>query len=95
MPPLKLLKSVVDRMKNLSNFVLLSANQRGQMKVKVQTDLVTVTTYFNDLDHPTWSMCTYSSVGSGCQECYPIHGFSDYLQQCRFIWVLINLGLPD
>ncbi|KAK2176299.1 hypothetical protein NP493_672g01017 [Ridgeia piscesae] len=54
MPPLKLLRSVVDRMKNLSNFVLLSANQRGQMKVKVQTDLVTVTTYFNDLDHPTW-----------------------------------------
>ncbi|KAI0215352.1 Checkpoint protein HUS1 [Lamellibrachia satsuma] len=54
MPPLKLLRNVVDRMKNLSNFVLLSANQCGQMKIKVETDLVTVTTYFNDLDHPTW-----------------------------------------
>lgn len=57
MPPLKLLRNVVDRMKNLSNFVLLSANQCGQMKIKVETDLVTVTTYFNDLDHPTWGTC--------------------------------------
>ena len=58
MPPMKLLRNVVDRMKNLSNFVSISANQRGEMKVKVETDQVTVATHFKDLDHPTWSRLT-------------------------------------
>ncbi|XP_062593869.1 checkpoint protein HUS1-like isoform X2 [Saccostrea cucullata] len=52
MPQLKLLKNVVDKMKNLSNFVVLSANQNGEMKLMVETDMVSITTHFRDLVNP-------------------------------------------
>lgn len=54
MPTLKLLKNVVDKMKNISNFVVLSANQSGEMKLSVETDMVAVNTHFRDLFNPTW-----------------------------------------
>ncbi|XP_017289422.1 checkpoint protein HUS1 [Kryptolebias marmoratus] len=54
LPPLKTLKNVVDRMKNLSNFLLIEANMNGEMKLKIQTDLVSVTTHFKDLGNPPW-----------------------------------------
>ena len=57
MPPLKILRNVVDRMKNLSNFVVISANQSGEMTLKVETDVVTVATHFRDLENPTWGKC--------------------------------------
>lgn len=55
MPPLKVLRNIVDRMKNLSNYVSLMANSNGEMKLKVETELVTVSTHFRDLGHPQWS----------------------------------------
>ncbi|KAF0028618.1 hypothetical protein F2P81_019705 [Scophthalmus maximus] len=68
LPPLKTMKSVVDRMKNLSNFLVAShpsrppgfqglvieANLNGQMNLKIETDLVSVTTHFKDLGNPPW-----------------------------------------
>lgn len=54
MPALRVLRNIVDRMKNLSNFVRVSANNAGEMKFCVETDLVTVSTYFHDLDRPMW-----------------------------------------
>lgn len=54
MPPLKVLRNIVDRMKNLSNFVSLMANCSGDMKLKVETELVTVSAHFRDLGHPQW-----------------------------------------
>lgn len=58
MPPLKVLRNIVDRMKNLSNFVSLMANCSGDMKLKVETELVTVSAHFRDLGHPQWSKQT-------------------------------------
>ncbi|KAH9515175.1 DNA damage checkpoint control protein [Bulinus truncatus] len=55
MPQLKLLKNVVDKMKNLSNYLSLSANRSGEMKLSVETDMVAVSTHFQNLTHPTWS----------------------------------------
>ncbi|KAK2154553.1 hypothetical protein LSH36_265g01028 [Paralvinella palmiformis] len=55
MPNARVLRNVVDRMKNLSNFVSISANQNGAMRVKVEADQVTVETHFKDLEYPTWS----------------------------------------
>uniref|UniRef100_A0A3B5L6B7 Checkpoint protein n=1 Tax=Xiphophorus couchianus TaxID=32473 RepID=A0A3B5L6B7_9TELE len=52
LPPLKTMKSVVDRMKNLSNFLVMEANLNGDMNLKIQTDLVSVTTHFKDLGNP-------------------------------------------
>lgn len=54
LPPLKTLKNVVDRMKNLSNFLVLEANMSGEMNLKIETDLVSVTTHFKDLGNPPW-----------------------------------------
>lgn len=54
MPSLKILRNVIDRMKNLSNFVSIMANNSGEMKLMLETDLVTVSTYFRDLGHPQW-----------------------------------------
>ncbi|KAJ3611673.1 hypothetical protein NHX12_021687 [Muraenolepis orangiensis] len=54
MPPLKIMKNVVDRMKNLSNFLVIEANMNGEMNLKIETDLVSVTTHFKDLGNPPW-----------------------------------------
>ncbi|KAG7274094.1 hypothetical protein CRUP_028801 [Coryphaenoides rupestris] len=54
MPALKIMKNVVDRMKNLSNFLVIEANMNGEMNLKIETDLVSVTTHFKDLGNPPW-----------------------------------------
>ncbi|XP_015258063.1 PREDICTED: checkpoint protein HUS1 [Cyprinodon variegatus] len=54
LPPLKTMKNVVDRMKNLSNFLVMEANLKGEMNLKIQTDLVSVSTHFKDLGNPPW-----------------------------------------
>ncbi|KAI3355551.1 hypothetical protein L3Q82_018382, partial [Scortum barcoo] len=54
LPPLKTMKNVVDRMKNLSNFLVMEANLNGEMNLKIETDLVSVTTHFRDLGNPPW-----------------------------------------
>uniref|UniRef100_A0AAY4BQI0 Checkpoint protein n=1 Tax=Denticeps clupeoides TaxID=299321 RepID=A0AAY4BQI0_9TELE len=54
LPPLKTMKNVVDRMKNLSNILVLEANLGGEMNLKIETDLVSVTTHFKDLGNPPW-----------------------------------------
>ncbi|KAH9495675.1 DNA damage checkpoint control protein [Bulinus truncatus] len=55
MPQLKL-ENVVDKMKNLSNYLSLSANRSGEMKLSVETDMVAVSTHFQNLTHPTWKI---------------------------------------
>ncbi|XP_026147864.1 checkpoint protein HUS1 [Mastacembelus armatus] len=62
LPPLKTMKNVVDRMKNLSNFLVIEANLNGEMNLKIETDLVSVTTHFKDLGNPPWG--DYASQGS-------------------------------
>lgn len=54
LPPLKTMKNVIDRMKNLSNFLVLEANMSGEMNLKIDTDLVSVSTHFKDLGNPAW-----------------------------------------
>ncbi|KAK5877700.1 hypothetical protein CesoFtcFv8_025181 [Champsocephalus esox] len=54
LPPLKTMKNVIDRMKNLSNFLVVEANLSGQMNLKIDTDLVSVSTHFKDLGNPPW-----------------------------------------
>ncbi|XP_003222272.1 checkpoint protein HUS1 isoform X2 [Anolis carolinensis] len=54
LPVMKTMKSVVDRMKNLSNSIVIEANQKGEMNLKIETDLVSVATHFKDLGNPPW-----------------------------------------
>ncbi|KAM6278660.1 checkpoint protein HUS1 isoform 3-T3 [Spheniscus humboldti] len=66
LPVLKTMKSVVERMKNLSNSIVIEANLSGEMNLKIETDLVSVTTHFKDLGNPPWASedgCQSSAQG--------------------------------
>ncbi|XP_066179417.1 checkpoint protein HUS1 isoform X3 [Sylvia atricapilla] len=66
LPVLKTMKNVVERMKNLSNFIVIEANLSGEMNLKIETDLVSVTTHFKDLGNPPWASedgCQSSAQG--------------------------------
>jgi len=57
MPPLKLLRHMMERMKYLADYICLKASQDGDLTVGVETDLVNVNTYFKalqliDVDEP-------------------------------------------
>uniref|UniRef100_A0A0C9RUG7 Checkpoint protein n=1 Tax=Amblyomma americanum TaxID=6943 RepID=A0A0C9RUG7_AMBAM len=52
MPSLKVMKNVVDKMKNLSSYATLTISSDHEMTASVQTDMVTVTTHFKGLLFP-------------------------------------------
>ncbi|KAK3106586.1 hypothetical protein FSP39_023108 [Pinctada imbricata] len=52
MPQMKLLRNIVDKMKSLSNYMVLSANNSGEMKLMVETEMASVSTFFRDLPNP-------------------------------------------
>ncbi|KAM8967028.1 checkpoint protein HUS1 [Pelodytes ibericus] len=52
LPALKTMKNVVERMKNLSNLMVIEANGNGEINLKIQTDLVSVSTHFKDMGNP-------------------------------------------
>ncbi|XP_040602608.1 checkpoint protein HUS1 isoform X3 [Mesocricetus auratus] len=52
LPALKTMKSVVEKMKNISNQLVIEANLNGELNLKIETELVCVTTHFKDLGNP-------------------------------------------
>ncbi|XP_013003662.1 checkpoint protein HUS1 isoform X2 [Cavia porcellus] len=52
LPVLKTMKSVLEKMKNISNHLVIEANLNGELNLKVETELVCVTTHFRDLGNP-------------------------------------------
>jgi HUS1 checkpoint protein len=52
LPPLKLLRSVIDRMKNMSEHLFISANMGGELRFSIDTNSVSVTTAYAGLEHP-------------------------------------------
>ncbi|XP_043319355.1 checkpoint protein HUS1 isoform X2 [Cervus elaphus] len=52
LPVLKTMKSVVEKMKNISNQLIIEANLNGELNLKIETELVCVTTHFKDLGNP-------------------------------------------
>jgi len=52
MPPLKSLKNVIERMKNIDQYLILQANMAGEFTLKVQTDNISVATFYRKLEHP-------------------------------------------
>lgn len=49
MPPLKLVKHMIERMKCLSEFVTLEASGRGELQFRIDADAVAVCSYFRGL----------------------------------------------
>ena len=82
LPPLKLLKTVVDRMKTLGNFITISANMSGELWVTLETDVVTATTFFKDLQNHHFSDApvTEESVSALHEACVDIRKFSQFFQ---------------
>ncbi len=60
LPVLKTLRPIVDRMKNISEFLQLNANMRGELSLKVEADMVSIETHYKGLDHP--AVRTFVSV---------------------------------
>jgi len=53
MPPLKLVRTVVDRMKNVCDYLTITANMDGLLRLSVETNMVTIATFYKNLNHPT------------------------------------------
>eukprot|EP00040_Diaphanoeca_grandis_P020752 m.110350 g.110350 ORF g.110350 m.110350 type:complete len:287 (+) comp28031_c0_seq2:149-1009(+) len=51
LPSQKMLRNVVERMKALSDFVVISANGDGEVTLKIETSILTVKTFFKDLQN--------------------------------------------
>jgi hypothetical protein len=49
MPPIKLFKHMLERMKCLSDFIYLEATDDGCLTLKIEADAVSVCSYFRDL----------------------------------------------
>jgi len=49
-PQLKIVKNIVERMKNISGYMMLSASNDGELRFTVETDEVTVTTHFKNME---------------------------------------------
>ncbi|XP_060103754.1 checkpoint protein HUS1 isoform X2 [Heteronotia binoei] len=62
LPALKTMKSIVERMKNISNSIVIEANRNGDMNLKIETELVSVTTHFKELGNPPWDIVSERMV---------------------------------
>nr|CAG4638915.1 EOG090X0TJE [Cyclestheria hislopi] len=49
LPHMRLLRNIVDRMKNLANMATLQITAQGLLTLTAETDMVSVTSYFDDL----------------------------------------------
>lgn len=51
-PPLQRVRTVVDRMKALTEVVGISANRNGQLKLSIQTNRIKADTVWSNLTNP-------------------------------------------
>ncbi|XP_028631510.1 checkpoint protein HUS1B [Grammomys surdaster] len=52
LPAMKTMKTMVERMANMGSHVLVEANLNGKMNLSVETDEVTIKSYFKNLGNP-------------------------------------------
>ncbi|XP_047619182.1 checkpoint protein HUS1 isoform X3 [Phacochoerus africanus] len=67
LPALKTMKSVVEKMKNISNHLIIEANLNGELNLKIETELVCITTHFKDLGNPPLASENTSQDGNSEQ----------------------------
>lgn len=56
LPSLKILRSIIDRMKTLSKHLVVAANGEGELHMAVETGLVSVRTVVRNLQNPSYRM---------------------------------------
>lgn len=52
LPPLKVLRPIVDRLKNISDNITIWGNMAGRLSLRIDTATTTVDTDFRNLEHP-------------------------------------------
>jgi HUS1 checkpoint protein len=62
MPPLKHIRTVIDRMKNLEQYLQLQANMAGELTLRVESEMVSVATFFRGLEHPMIGTILHSNI---------------------------------
>lgn len=72
MPPLVSVRTIIDRMKSMSNYLTISANFNGEFILKIETEAVSVETYFKDLISPD-----LNQVNNSSQQDKPKNQFSE------------------
>lgn len=76
MPQLKHVKNIVERMKNMSPRLTLSADKSGNFVLEIDTDSATVSTHFQDLQ--VWS-CSQKELNDKVSVTMDIKKFSMFL----------------
>ena len=94
LPPLRLLKSVIERLKNMDGCLILTANSKGSLTLQVETDVVSVTTYFKDLENPVVEGSDSGmTAGGGGQD--PEQRVEVRLDIRRFLQFIAAQGTPE
>jgi hypothetical protein len=52
LPPVRTLKSIVERMANMGDHMLVEASPNGRMNLSIETDVVSIKSYFKNLGNP-------------------------------------------
>ncbi|CAI8036134.1 Checkpoint protein HUS1 [Geodia barretti] len=72
LPPLKLLKNITDRMKTMSNYVMVAANMSGELQLKIEADDVTATTFFRELQNHIFDTSTAADESRDSSTMYEV-----------------------
>lgn len=49
MPTMRSIRSIVERMKTMSHYLIVSANKNGRVTLKIETNLVNLSAHFPNL----------------------------------------------
>lgn len=52
LPPAKSLRPIVEHMKNVDQYLHVTANMNGELTLKVETEMFTIGSFFHKLEHP-------------------------------------------
>ncbi|XP_044745246.1 checkpoint protein HUS1 [Coccinella septempunctata] len=96
MPPLKHLKSIVERMKNMSHQLIVSANKNGRLILRIQTNTVTISSHFPDLNLESFAVgITSNNDIDDTNEDDEMHAVSSTIDIKKFLMFLSGMQLNN
>jgi hypothetical protein len=64
MPPLSSMKAITERVKAISNHLIISANSNGEFVFKIESDNVNIETFYKELVNPEPGTYTFTPMMS-------------------------------
>ncbi|XP_023016232.1 hus1-like checkpoint clamp component [Leptinotarsa decemlineata] len=68
MPNLKALKSIVEKMKNMSHSLIVSANKNGRLTFQIKTNVVSLSSHFTDLSVQSFAVGQIPTYNDGDED---------------------------